>query len=227
MIDSTTEARVRITKSMQLIIEEIINKSHFNSKSGFKKHSVENNIEEINSLVSGQKSIRDFISRLNQDVKWINIGISESDIENKLEISQDLGGSRKIEISDEKYDILRSCSRSSGITESGLIRICIIKESYRMRKILEESSELRLEQRWLTIKRKLNKANDLLIQKLYFSIDSDLVKERSSRDIEKTNVFYLNEHYQRFKDSAGHNYMKNTKEGKKIINVIEDAVKTV
>lgn len=227
MIDSTTEARVRITNGMQLMIEEIINRSHFNTKQGFKQYSVENNIENINSLISGQKNIRDFISRLNQDVEWINVSIPNSNIEDKLEIDQSLGGSRKLKVDNDKYDVLRSCSRCSAISESGLIRICMIKEVYRMRKLLEESSELKVEQRWLTIKRKLNTANDLLIQKLYFSVDSDLVKERSKRDIEKTNVFYLNDHYSRFKDSIGHKYMKKTKEGKKIIQVIEDAVENI
>jgi hypothetical protein len=227
MIDSTKEVRVRITNGMQLMTEEIINRSHFNTKQGFKRHSVENNIQSINSLISGQKNIRDFISRLNQDVEWVNVTMPKSDIEDRLEINQELGGSRELKLDEDKYDLLRSCSRCSAISKSGLIRICMIKEIYRMRELLEESSELKVEQRWLTIKRKLNTANDLLIQKLYFSIDSDLVKKRAKRDIEKTNVFYLKDHYSRFNGSVGYKYMQNTEKGEKITRVVENAIENV
>jgi hypothetical protein len=224
MKDSNNTVKIRMTESMKLMEEDIVDNNISRNKKEFREQSVENNIKDISEMVSGQKNIREFATKINRDVDWIAVQLDDVELNTRLSIPENLSEAGKLDIDEGKHDMLNSCSRSTKMSKSGLIRVCMIKELHRVKENLCQTDALQIQNRWLAIKRKLDKANDLLIDKLHYAISPGLVTVRSGRDRERTNVFYLKEHYNEFKDTKGFEYMEETENGRHIINVIEEAI---
>lgn len=224
MKDSNNTVKIRMTETMKLMEEDIVDNDIFRNKKEFREESVSSNIIDISEMVSGQKHIREFATKINRDVDWIDVELDDVELNTRLSIPENLSEAGKLDIDEAKHDILNSCSRNTKMSKSGLIRVCMIRQLYHLEGYLSHTDRLQVSSRWLVIKRKLDKANNLLVHKLYYGINPEVVKTRSRRDRERTNIFYLKEHYNEFKDTEGFEYMQEIQNGQQIISVIEKAI---
>lgn len=221
-MQESTEVNIRTTQKMQRIVEPLVNVGMCRTKSEFVAMSIEDNIMDINKKLRGQKNIKDFIKELNSDVEWINIKIPDNSIHPRLEVDAKLDVRYKTDVEDDKYSILKRCSRSSGLSKSSIVRICMMKKCYDMRSMLPDVKQRKVETRWGDIKRKLDINNMMLIDKLYYYFSTeDYIQDKVYDDMEIKNVYYLKEHYKQFKNSAGYECMTENERGKKVIGVLE------
>ena len=216
------EVNIRATQKMQRTVESLVKVGMCRTKSEFVAESVQENIMGINEDLRGQKNIKDFMKELNSDVEWINMKIPNNSIHPRFEVNDSLDVRYKTDIRDKEYDILKKCSRSSGMSKSSIVRICMMKKCYDMRSMLSDVKQRKIEDRWNDIKRKLSISNVMLIDRMYYYFfTEDYIQNKIDDDMEIKNVYYLKEHYKEFKNSAGYECMSESERGKKIINVLE------
>lgn len=218
---SKEELTVRYSEDMQMLIEETMN-SLVENKKRFIETSVRKNITDILDKVEGQKGLRDFISRLNSNVEWLNINRPDYNIVDDISSGADLNIVQKMEISSEVLDKVKSCVRYSGLSKSSIIRICSIKELFNRREELSQSDRYKVEDVWIEIDMKLDAANDMLIDSLSYNITKNLIESKMNRGIEIKNLMGMRDAYNKFKQTKGSDIMSKCSKGIELHQIFED-----
>lgn len=222
--EDTSELSYRMTAKLRRVTEEIVENGAYYSKSQFVRNSIDGNIDYIQSNLKGQKSIRDFIKDLNSDVEWLNINLPEQSISTSFEPDKELSIVKTISLDSSTVDKLDKCSRCSEFKRSGIIRMCLMKEVYDERDELSPTNKKRVEDRWTSMKLKLTKSNNLLIDQLFYIFSTDYILNKATDEREAGNMFYIAENYNKFKTTEGYEYAKSTARGEEFINGIEVAI---
>lgn len=222
MQEERESVSARMTERMQRIIEEVIsNHPMYDTKSRFIRESIETKIYDISELISGQKGIRDFLAYLEEDVDWVYRNQYNTDITGKIDKDKDTPVVGNTDINPDKNEILKKCSRSSKLSKSSIIRICMIKNLYDMRDMLNKSNKLKIEERWLFIRSQLLRVKTMLINDLYFALDKEFVESKIESDMEERNLFHIKQHYKRFKNTNGYSYVEDTDKGQELIDILD------
>lgn len=222
-MQETTKIHFKVTDRMQRTIDEVVNKSiSYRSKKDFSNKAIRNHVPDVMGMLSGYKDLSYFIKYLNDDVTWINIQNPEVNVNTKLMSDKTLTSQILTEIDQETNSILSKCSSVSSMAKSDIVRICLIKELYEVGDdILNKSKYRRVSDKWTLIKIKLRKSNMLLVEKLKFDLDGELIDSKIDMECELYNLSNISHHYQDFKGSNGYYKMKETDSGKEVIEVLE------
>lgn len=180
---------------MKKLVEDIVDAGKSRSKAEFVRQAIVNNVDYIHKQLKGQKNIRDFIEYIDEDIEWVDIKLPDSDIQCKIEADRDLSSYLTTELSEDNIDKLNSCSRSSGFSRSSIIRACVIRELYKNKELLTEGKQVKIEQRWTDIDRKVKSSNLKLVDELYYCFQEQFIMTKATDDLEVKNMFYLEEHY--------------------------------
>lgn len=208
---------------MQRTINEVVASSDkYDTNKDFAEKAIENNIYDIMEMLSGYKDISYFIKYLNEDITWIEIQNPEVDINSKLMPDKNLTSQLLVEISKQADSVLCKASNISSMPKSDIMRFCLLKELYEVSNdILNDTRFRRISDRWTIVRSKLKKANMLLIHKLKLDLSAEIVEEKLDQEHERYNLVDITRHYQDFKNSEGFNTMKDTEQGKDVIEVLE------
>jgi Arc/MetJ-type ribon-helix-helix transcriptional regulator len=225
--EDTTEVSYRVTAKLRRIIEEVVENGPYYSKSQFVRDSIDGNIDYIQNNLKGQKSIRDFIKDLNSDVEWLNINLPEQSISTSFEPDRELSIVKNISLDSYSIDKLDKCSRCSEFKRSGIIRMCLMKEAYNERNKLSSTNKKRVEDRWLSMKVKLTRSNDLVIDQLFYAFSTDFILNKATDEREIGNMLYIADNYNKFKTTEGYEYVKSTTRGEEFIDTIEAAIEKI
>lgn len=215
------EVKFRGTAKMKKLVEDIVDAGSSRSKAEFVRQAVVNSVDYIHKQLKGQKSIRDFIEYIDEDIEWIDIKLPNSNIQCKIEADRDLSSYLETELPQETIDKLNACSRSSGFSRSSIIRACVIKELYNNKGVLADGKQMKIEQRWTEIDRKIKASNLKLVDRLYYCFEEKFILNKATNELEAKNMFYLKEHYKEFKGTEGYKYVKEQDRGKQFIENIE------
>jgi hypothetical protein len=225
--DRSEEVKFRGTAKMKKLVEDIVEAGKSRSKAEFVRQATVNNVDYIHNKLKGQKNIRDFIEYIDEDIEWVDIKIPDSQVQCKIEPNRDLSEYLMTELSKDYIDKLNNCARSSGFSRSSIIRACVIRELYSNKDLLTEGKQLKVEQRWTEIDRKVKSSNLKLVDQLYYCFQEQFIMAKATDELEVKNMFYLEEHYKDFKGTAGYKYMKEKERGKKSINNIESSLQKI
>jgi predicted DNA-binding protein len=217
----TTEYTVRSSKRMQRVIESAI-ESQIKNKKTFIQDSVTHNIEEIVSYVEGQKSLRDFILNLNDNVEWLHMEPPNYNIRDRIELENELVVNSKINLNDTTEDMVKAASRYTGEPKSSIIRVCIIKELYNNRDQLVKTNADTITDVWMSIRRKFKVSVEMLINKLYFNLEQEFINSKIGRIEEIGNLMAIRDFYQKFKQTEGYQAMSQHHKGAKVINILKE-----
>jgi hypothetical protein len=189
-MQDTIKLHFKVTDRMQRTIDEVVNKSiSYRSKKDFSKKAIRNHVPNIMEMLSGYKNLSYFIKYLNDDVTWINIQNPEVNVNTKLMSDKTLTSQILTEVPQETDSILSKCSRISSMAKSDIARICLVKELYELGgDILNKSKYRRVSDKWTLIKIKLRKSNMLLIEKLKFDLDPELIDSKIDMECELYNL---------------------------------------
>jgi hypothetical protein len=222
--EDTTRISYRMASKLRRVTEEVVSNGSHYSNSQFVRDSINENISYIRNEIKGQKNIRDFIKDLNSDVRWLNINLPEQSINTSFEPNKELSLTRDTKLGSSTVDKIDKCSRCSEFKRSGIIRMCLIKQAYSERDKLSPSNKKRIEDRWASMKLKLRKSNNLLIDQLFYIFSTDYLSDKVTDKKEIGNMFYIAENYDKFKDTQGYEYAKSTARGQEFIDGIEAAI---
>lgn len=222
--EDTTRISYRMTSKLRRIIEEVVDSDLYYSKPQFVRDSIDQNIEYIQSKLKGQKSIRDFIKDLNSDVRWLNINLPKQSIDATFEPDKELSVVKDVSLDASTIDRIDNCARCSEFKRSGIIRMCLMKQTYSERDKLNSTYKKRVTDRWCSMKLKLTKSNSLLIDQLFYIFSTDYISNKVTDEREVGNMFYIVENYNKFKDTEGYKYAKGTTRGQEFINGVEAVI---
>jgi len=222
----TTEYTVRISKRMQRVIESAI-ESQIKNKKKFIQDSVAHNIGEIVSYVEGQKSLRDFILNLNDNVEWLHMEPPDYNIRDRIELENELVVNTKINFDNKTEHMVKAASRYTGEPKSSITRICIIKELYDNRQQLVKTNSNTITDVWMSIRRKFKVSVEMLVNKLYFNLEHEFINSKIGRISEVGNLMAIRDFYQKFKQTEGYKEMGEYDKGVKVINILEEVEKFI
>jgi len=211
----TIEYTIRSSKRMQRIIESAI-EDQIKNKKAFIEDAVTYNIADIVSFVEGQKSLRDFILDLNDNVEWLHIEPPEYNIRDRIDLEDDLVVNTKISFDEQVNDMLKAASRYTGEPKSSFIRICIIKELYNNKDKLVKTNADTVTDIWVSIRRKFKVSVEKLVNELYFNLEPVLVDSKIGRIEEVGNLMSIRDFYEEFKTTDGYEAMIEYEKGEQI-----------
>lgn len=206
---------------MQRIIESAI-ENQIKNKKAFIEDSVTHNIDDIVSFVEGQKSLRDFILDLNDNVDWLHIEPPEYNIRDRVELEDDLVVNTKISFNQQTDDMLKAASRYTGEPKSSIIRICVIKELYNNKDNLVKTNADTIEDIWISIRRKFKVSIEKLVNELYFNLEPMLIRSKIGRIEEVGNLMSMRDFYEKFKETDGYNTMIEYQKGQQVDDILRE-----
>jgi len=213
----------KVTDRMQRSINEIVRKSlSYRSKKDFSNKALINHLPKVMEMLSGYRDLSSFVKYLNEDITWINIQNPEVNVNTKLISDKALTSQILTETNQKTYSMLCKCSDISSIGKSDIARICLVKELYKVGdEYLNKSKYRRISDKWRLIEIKLKKSNMILIEKLKFDLDREIIQSKMSMKNRDYSLHDISYHYEDFKDSTGYYAMEDTESGKEVISVLE------
>lgn len=206
---------------MQRIIESAI-ENQIKNKKTFIEDAVTHNVADIVSYVEGQKSLRDFILNLNDNVDWLHIKPPEYNIRDRVELEDDLVVNTKISFKQQTDDMLKAASRYTGEPKSSIIRICMVKELYNNKDELVKTNADTIEDIWTSIRRKFKVSVEKLVNELYFNLEPMLVRSKIGRIEEVGNLMPIRDFYEEFKETDGYSTMMEYQKGQQVDDILKE-----
>lgn len=215
--------RLNIVDRMQRTIDKTVSKSKkYNSKKEFTEIAINSHVSEILELLSGYKDLVYFAKNLDDDIEWLDIQVSDSNINTKLIEDKNLSCQLYAELDENTEGILARASSISSLTKSDIARACLLKELYEnSREILQEPSYRRVSKRWGAVRVDIEMSNRVLIDNLKHFIDTDFVKKNIEQEDQMHNLRDITHHYQEFKGTKGYETMTEYESGQKVIEILE------
>ena len=204
---------------MQRLIEAA--KTEEESKKAFITKSVKRNISELNKYSKGQKGLRDFIESLNDDVEWLSIDIPTQDIDHRISTRTNLDITQTIELNQDYNNKLDRYVRHTGTSRSSAIRLCIVKELYNRRSVLNESNSDKIESTWLEVRKQLMMSNQMLVDILSYHLEHKSIESKLSI-IELKNLRYIRDAYRKIKDTSAYDVIEDHRDGDYIIEILNE-----
>lgn len=217
----TADYTLRTSKRMQRIIESATENQIKNKKS-FIEDAVTYNVRDIVSYVEGQKSLRDFILNLNDNVNWLHIEPPNYNIRDRIDLENDLVINTKIRFDKEVDDMLKAASRYTGEPKSSIVRICVIKELHECKNKLVKTNAGTITDIWMSIRRKFKVSIEMLINKLYFNLEYDFINSKIGRISEVGNLMAIRDFYEEFKQTEGYEVMTEYNKGIEVDDTLKE-----
>lgn len=218
---SDEETKFRVTRYMNRILSQLVERDGTPSKKQFCTSAVENNIEWLEKSLKGQRKIYHLVSNLNDDIEWLNMDVSGDYLTAKAHVNKDLDVVRTLDLNDDTHGKVGWCAESSAMSRSAVIRLCVIKEVYHNRDMLNEARSIQVSERWLEIKSKVRLRTEKLIDELYYNFSTEYVEHKLQSDLEAKNLMILSSHYKTFKHTEGHDVMLEYDRGRTVVNTLD------
>lgn len=216
-----TDTTVRMTDRLSIAVDEISSTEKYSSKKTFVQSALSENVFSLHSKIEGHKALKDFAVKLNSDVTWFNLDIKGTCLTAKLSVDSDLTSVVKVNIGNPIQDVINSIVNSTNLSQSDVIRICVICHCYNHRSKFDTATQMEVKDRWLSIKAKLKHMVEKLVVNLYFELEPERLIMKINSKYEQRNVHHIRCHYKQLKKSEAHKVMQKTHYGKKVTNTLE------
>jgi hypothetical protein len=220
-----TDTTVRMTDRLSIAVDEISSTEKYSSKKTFVQSALSENVFSVHSKIEGYKPLKHFTVRLNSDVTWFNLDVKDTGLTAKLDISSKLTSAVRFSINDSIQSIINSIVSSSDLSQSSVIRICIIKHCYNCKNELNSATQMEITDRWFSIKNKLTNMVERLIVNLHFELQSERIMMKTDCGYENRNIHHIECHYKQLRESKAYDVIKQTHHGKKVINTLKNTIK--
>jgi hypothetical protein len=226
-MSKTTYHTVRLEPTTKDYIEEVHeNHEQYNSTKRFTEQAVAKNAEYIERQVKGAADLRQLIQVLCR-VDGISTELPEGAFNTKLR-DENLSSATKIDISHQPLNSIDKVTRSTELTKGGVIRLCIIRELYRLSSfswLLHEPRQSDIRNSWENIEENVEILFSSLLSRLETKLVTNFDSTRQKIAADPKAEEALNAHYQNyFQDSAGYERLQEDERGKAILAGLEDLI---
>jgi hypothetical protein len=223
-MSKTTYHTVRLEPTMKDYIEEVYeNHERYNSIKHFGEKAVANNSAYIENQVKGAANLRRLIQALCR-VDGISTELPERTFNTKLR-DENLSSATKLELTPQQLNSIEKITRSTGLSKGGVIRVCLIRELYKISSqdwLLYEPRKSDIQSSWYAIEGNIEE----LFSSLQSKLETKFVKQLSStrqkvqQDPKARNELIA--HYENyFRESVGYERLQGTERGKAILEGLE------
>jgi hypothetical protein len=209
---------------MKDYIEEVReNHGAYNSIKHFSEQAVATNIEYLRDQVKGADDLRKLLRVLCR-VDGINISLSDETIDTKLR-AETLSSATKLDLTPQALNSIEKVTTSTGLSKGGVIRICLIRELYKLSsldRLLHEPRKSDIQSSWTSIESNVEELFSSLQSKLEtkFVDQLDYTQQKVQQDPKaRDEVIAHFENY--FIDSAGYERLRRTERGQEILSGLE------
>jgi hypothetical protein len=223
-MSSATYHSVRLEPTMKEYIEEVHEKLEtYHSIKHFSERAVANNAEYLERQVKGADDLRQLIRVLCR-ADGISISLSEDTIGTKLR-DEALNSATKLELTPQQLNSIEKITTSTGLTKGGAIRVCLIRELYKLSssdELLHEPRQRDIQSSWTSIESNVEELFSSIQSKLEtkFVKQLDNTRRKVQEDPKaRDEVIAHYEHY--FEDSAGYKRLQRTERGREILSGLE------
>ena len=223
-MSSATYHSVRLEPTMKDYIEEVHeNLETYHSIKHFSEQAVANNAEYLERQIKGADDLRQLIRVLCR-VDGISINLSEDTIPTKLR-DETLSSATKLELTPQQLNSIEKITSSTGLRKGGAIRVCLIRELYKLssrNELLHEPRQSDIQSSWTSIESNVEELFSSLQSKLEtkFVKQLDDTQQKVKADPKaRDEVIAHYENY--FEDSAGYERLQETERGRKILSGLE------
>jgi len=210
---------------MKDYIEEVReNHGGYNSIKHLSERAVANNAEHLERQVKGADNLRQLVRVLCR-VDGISVSLSEDTIPTKLR-DEALSSATKLELTPQQLNSIEKITTSTGLSKGGTIRICLIRELYKLSssdELLHKPRRSDIQSSWTSIESNVEE----LFSSLQSKLETKFVKQLDDthRKVQedpkaRDEVIAHYEHY--FEDSAGYERLQETERGQAILSGIEE-----
>jgi hypothetical protein len=215
---------IRLEPTMKDYINEVHeNHERYNSTKHFGEKAVANNSEYIERQVKGAADLRRLIQALCR-VDGISIELPERTFNTKLR-DENLSSATKLELTPQQLNSIEKITRSTGLSKGGVIRVCLIRELYKISSqdgLLYEPRKSDIQSSWYAVEANIEE----LFSSLQTKLETKFVKQLSStqqkvqQDPKARNELIA--HYENyFRESVGYERLQGTERGKAILEGLE------
>jgi hypothetical protein len=210
---------------MKDYIEEVHeNHELYNSIKHFSEQAVANNAEYLERQVKGADDLRRLI-RLLCRVDGISVNLPNETIDTKLR-DEPLNSATKLELTPQQLNSIEKITLSTGLSKGGAIRVCLIRELYKLSSldwVLHEPRQSDIQSSWTSIGSNVEELFSSLQSRLEtkFVRQLDATRQKVREDPKaRDEVIAHYEHY--FEDSAGYERLQATERGQAILSGLEE-----
>lgn len=218
------ETTIRMTDRLSTIVEKAVQESRHESKKDLIQAATTKRVGFIEKQTAGHEDVKDFIVKLNSDISWVNANIPDSDLTAKFDTSSGLTSVTSIKLSTETEQVLNSIVSSTSLSQSDVIRICIIKYCYDHSEQFNEATQMELSDRWFSIKTKLKHMTETLVANLHFELDPERVSAKMMSGLEQKSIHHIRLHYKDFKQTKGYEVITEMHYGKLITETLDQVL---
>lgn len=223
-MSKTTYHTVRLEPTMKDYIEEVYeNHERYNSIKHFGEKAVANNSEYIENQVKGAANLRRLIQALCR-VDSISTELPERTFNTKLR-DENLSSATKLELTPQQLNSIEKITRSTGLSKGGVIRVCLIRELYKVSSqdwLLYEPRKSDIQSSWYAIEGNIEE----LFSSLQSKLETKFVKQLSSTRQKvqqdpkaRDELIAYYENY--FREYVGYERLQGTERGKEILKSLE------
>lgn len=221
---NSTYHTVRLEPTAKDYIEEVHeNDGDYNSIKHFSERAVANNAEYLEGQVKGADDLRQLIRVLCR-VDGISVNLPEDTIPTKLR-DETLSSATKLELAPQQLSSIEKITSSTGLRKGGAIRVCLIRELYKLSSrngLLHEPRQSDIQSSWTSIESNVEE----LFSSLQSRIETKFVKQldgtqQKVREDPKARDEMIAHYENYFQKSAGYERLQEIERGKAILEGIE------